>query len=26
LWRFGTGGEENQRADRGGETTHRPAV
>ena len=26
LWRFGTGGEENQRADRSGETTHRPAV
>ena len=26
LGRFGTGGEENQRADRSGETTHRPAV
>jgi hypothetical protein len=26
LGRFGTGGEENQRADRSGETTHRPEV
>lgn len=26
LGRFGTGGEKNQRADRSGETTHRPAV
>ena len=26
LGRFGTGSEENQRADRSGETTHRPAV